>query len=316
MKLQSFTMKLLPILLILFLPFTGFAWQTGEDQPFLSQEFSLSGQEKLHLETSGLSINLLSWEGDEVLVEVYAMRDNKALDPDDPQLEKKLTEFDFNLQQSDQEISLKVSQDKKPRIRMSRDNIVLLIKIQAPSKMSTGISSEGGSVTFSGFDGMQEVNSDGGSIRAIDGKGHLLGNSGGGSIFVDNFEGDLTLKTQGGSVRIEKLTGNIVVNSSGGNLSLFDISGKIVADAAGGSIRASVKKPIEAVTLKSKGGAIDLVLPLAQPLSIDLSGGIVTSQHPDFEGSVRKTKVKGDILGGGIPVAVSAANATVQVSFK
>lgn len=309
-------MKPFLILLSIFLPLSTLAWQANEDHPFLKRDFTTTGEEKLLAKTSGISVNLFSGEGDKVLVEVYAMRDNKALEPDDPQLEKKLAEFDFEFNQNEQEISLIVSQDKKPRIRMSRDNIVLVIKIQAPNKMPTNISSEGGSITLSEYQGFQEINSAGGSIRAINGNGHLIGNSSGGSIFVDNFEGDLNLNSSGGSVRVEKLSGNVEVNSTGGSLSLFDIKGKVVADASGGSIRASIDQPSQAVTLKSKGGAIDLVLPKALPMTLDLSGSIVSAQHPNFEGTVKKTQVKGAILGGGLPVTVSAPNSTVQLSFK
>jgi DUF4097 and DUF4098 domain-containing protein YvlB len=307
-------MKSFVIFLAFLLPSLVLAWQ--EEKPFLSKDFNASGIKELKLETGGLSVNIASWSEDRVLIEVFALRDNKVLSPNDAQLRKKLEDLEFDMRQEGEKVSLRVEQAKRTGIKMSRDNIVLLIKIQTPTGMSSNILSAGGAVTLAGLEGNQQIQSNGGSVRFIQGKGKIQGETLGGSILMDNFTGDLNLSSMGGSVRLENFSGNLDVKSAGGSLNLFDMSGKITAETAGGSIRASFREPLESVHLASKGGAIEASLPQGLGMSVLFKGSIVVSQHQKFEGESRKTLVKGTINGGGIPVVFETSGANVRVDYR
>lgn len=309
-------MKPLLIFLALILPSLGFAWQNQEEKPFLSKEFAASGIDELKLETAGLSVNISSWVEDRILIEVIALKDNKAVSPNDPQLRKKLEDFDFDIGQQGKNINLKVDQAKRSGIKMSRDNIVLLIKIQTPQIMSSEIQSTGGAVTMAGLQGNQHIRSNGGSMRIIQGQGKVQGETQGGSVLVDSFTGDLNLISSGGSVRVENFSGKLDIHSSGGSLNLFDISGKISAESAGGSIRASFQEPLDGLNLASKGGAIDATLPKGLGMDILFKGSIVVTKHPNFQGESKKSQVKGSINGGGIPVVFETSGANVRVDYR
>jgi len=307
-------MKPFIIFLALFLPYLAFAWQ--EEKPFLSQEFAAAGIEELKLETAGLSVNISAWVENKVLIEIFAIRDNKVLSPDDTQLRKKLEDLDFDLQQQGKNFNFKVDQAKRTRIKMSMDNIVLLIKIQTPQNMSSEIQSTGGAVTIAGLHGNQHIRSNGGSMRIIQGLGTVRGDTQGGSILVDSYSGDMNLISSGGSVRVENFSGKLDINSAGGSLNLFDINGKISAVTVGGSIRAGFQEPLEDVNLASKGGAIEASLPKGLGMNVLFKGSIVVSNHLNFEGDSRKTQVKGTINGGGIPVVFETSGANVRVDYR
>ncbi|WP_304518082.1 hypothetical protein [Cecembia rubra] len=309
-------MKPLVILLALFIPSLSFAWLPEQDKPFLSKEFNASGIEQIGLETAGISINISSWTEDRVLVEVFAMRDNQAVSSNDAQLLKKLEAYDFQIEQVGEKIELKVDQSKKSGIKMSRDNIVLLIKIQTPQDISSKIQSTGGAVTLAGLQGKQQIISKGGSLRVIQGTGTIQSETQGGSILVDSYKGELNLSSAGGSVRVEKFSGILDINSAGGSLNLFDLSGKISAEAAGGSIRASFQEKLESVNLSSKGGSIDALLPKGMGMNVLFKGSIVVNNHPNFEGEIKRSQVSGSINGGGIPIVFETSGANVRVDYR
>ncbi|MFD2203730.1 hypothetical protein [Shivajiella indica] len=309
-------MKQLLFLFLILGPISCYAWQSNQDKPILSQEFSGQTIETLDFQTKGLSVQLNSWEEDRIYVEVLALRDNKPVSWDDPQLEKKLEAYQFNVQEVGNRLIIQVDYEKKSRLKSGKDNILLLFKVMSPPSKNSFFNTDGGSITLAGMDGKQQLKSHGGSIRAIDCKGEMSAESSGGSIFVDKFKGEVDLNSGGGSLRVDSFSGSIKANSSGGNMSLTDISGKAIALSEGGSIKASFVKPLEEISMTSKGAGIDLILPKELPMTVNFSGSIVVSKHLNFEGETKKTLVKGTINGGGIPVSAITSGANVRVDYN
>lgn len=301
--------------LLLLCPLWAFAWQTSPDKPILSKEFPGESIQVLDIKTKGISVNVNSWEEEKVLVQVLALRDNKPLDGEDAQLKKKLEAYHFDFREEGNRLILGVESDKKSGLLSGKDNIVLLIKVQCPKSMASFFKTEGGSITLAGLEGTQELQCNGGSIRAIDCKGKLIAESSGGSIFVDKFQGEMELNSAGGSVRIDHFNGSLKANSSGGNMNLLDISGKTIAQVDGGGIRANFLEPLEEISLRSKGGGIDMVLPKNLGMTVNFSGSSVVSQHLNFEGESKRSQVKGIINGGGIPVTATTSGGNVRVDY-
>jgi hypothetical protein len=311
----DYRMKQVLQFLILFGPLSSYGWQSNQDNTVLSREFPVASIEVLDLETKGLSLNLSTWEEEKIRVEVLASRDNKPLSWEDNQLKKKLEAYSFDLSEQGNRLLLRVAYEKRTRLTSGNDNIVLLIKIQCPKSMDSYIQTSGGSITLGGLKGKQQLNSEGGSIRILEAEGQISANSMGGSFFVDTFEGELELNSSGGSVRIDHFSGSLQANSSGGSMSLFDTSGKIMAESEGGSIRANFIAPLQEITLRSKKGSIDMVLPKNLGMDVSFSASIVVSNHLNFEGESKKTLVKGIINGGGIPVTATTSGANVRVDY-
>ncbi|WP_291789131.1 DUF4097 family beta strand repeat-containing protein [Cecembia sp.] len=303
------------ILAVLF-SFAAVAFQVPKEKAILSWEFSGSDKEQLNIQSAGLSLNYTVWEEDQVLIELLALKDNKPIGLEDAQVQKKLATYQFNLNEDAESISIQVEMQKQSRLRSNRDNILLFFKIQGPNNMNTLVKSESGSITLVDLQGKQELQSNGGSIRAINCRGEIIANSAGGSFFVDNFEGKMELGAANGSVRIENFSGQLKARSFQGSMSLFEIKGQVNAETESGSIRANFTLPKESILLKSNGGSIDAVLPKDLPMSVNFIGGIVNSQHPNFQGENKKTIIKGTINGGGIPINFETLGATVRVDYR
>jgi hypothetical protein len=308
-------MKQLLQFLILLGPLSCFAWQSSQDQPILSQEFSGETIEVLDLQTKGLSVQLNAWEEDRIYVEVLALKDNKPVSWDDRQLEKKLESYQFNIREVGNRLIIQVDFERKPGLKSGKDNILLLVKVLSPPNKNSFFNTDGGSITLAGMEGMQQLKSHGGSIRAIDCKGQINAESSGGSVFMDKFKGDVDLNSGGGSLRVDNFSGSLKANSSGGSMSLADISGTTIAQSGGGSMKANFIEPLVEISLQSKGGGLDLVLPKNLPMKVNFSGSNVVSNHLNFEGETKKTLVKGIINGGGIPVTATTSGANVRVDY-
>jgi hypothetical protein len=123
------------------------------------------------------------------------------------------------------------------------------------------------------------------------------------------------LNSGGGSLRVDNFSGSLKANSSGGSMSLADISGTTIAQSGGGSMKANFIEPLVEISLQSKGGGLDLVLPKNLPMKVNFSGSNVVSNHLNFEGETKKTLVKGIINGGGIPVTATTSGANVRVDY-
>jgi hypothetical protein len=307
---------ILPALLFFIQPEIGIALQGQQEVAILSKSFPSEGLERLDIQTAGLSLSYTAWEEDHIVIEVFGMKDNKPIGPQDKQLQKKLSTYTFDIQRKDQTLFLQVVQQKQSRLQANRDNILLFFRVQGPAEVNALVKSETGSITLAGIQGKQELQSNGGSIRAINCKGEVLASSAGGSFFVDNFEGKMELGAANGSVRIENFSGDLKAKSLQGSMSLFDMRGKVQAETEGGSIRANFILPQESIFLKSNGGSIDAVLPKDLPMTVNFSGSIVSSQPSNFQGESKKTRIIGTINGGGIPVNFETSGANVRVDYR
>jgi hypothetical protein len=101
--------------LLLLFPLWAFAWQTSPDKPFYTKEFPGENLQVLDIQSSGINVNVNSWEEERVLVQVLALRDNKPLDGEDAQLKKKLEAYHFDFREEGNRLILGVESDKKNR---------------------------------------------------------------------------------------------------------------------------------------------------------------------------------------------------------
>lgn len=280
--------------------------------PYLTKNFTLSGAGKLDVETSGASVAVTAGSGNEVVVDMYVKLDGKEISSEDPAVEKELENYDLDIRQSGNTISLSVER----KINSGRSKLNLSFKIKAPKEMSSEIESSGGSIALDGLNGTQEVETSGGSIQVVNGSGSVRTQSSGGSLRVENFKGNVDVQTRGGSVKVSQLMGDLQIGSSGGSVTLEEISGSIDASTSGGSIKAQLSEVEKSVSLSSSGGSITAVVPIGLGLNLDLSGGRVNSSLSNFDGEIKKDRVLGKINGGGIPVTMKSSGGSINLEFN
>ncbi len=280
--------------------------------PYLTKQFTLSGPGQLEVETSGSSVSVTGSSGKEVVVDMFVKLNGREISSEDPAVEKELENYDLDIKQSGNTISLVV----KRKMNNGRSKLNLSFKIKAPKEMSSKFQSSGGSIAIDGLNGSQSVATSGGSIQIVNSSGSVDTHSSGGSFRLENFDGDVEVQTSGGSIKVNRLTGDIRVGSSGGSVNLEEISGSIDVNTSGGSIRAQLSDLEKELTMKSSGGSITAVVPKGLGLNLDLSGGRVNSSLSNFDGEIKKDRILGKINGGGIPVTMQSSGGSINLEFN
>jgi hypothetical protein len=284
-------------------------------EPYLSQNYLLTGPGDLKVETSGSSVSVSGTTGNTVTIDMYVKYKGKEIDTESAEVEALLEDYDLDFSQNGNTITLKAK--KSGSWGWNSDNrLSLAFKISVPHNMSTNINSSGGSISLTEITGEQEINTSGGSINVSKSDGKLLTRSSGGSFRLEEFRGNVSVQTSGGSVKISQVEGDISIGSSGGSVSLEEIDGSINASTSGGSIKAQLSNLEKSLTLKSSGGSITAVVPAGLGLDLDLRGGRVNTSLSNFSGEQKKDKVSGTINGGGIPVTLQSSGGSISLEFE
>ena len=298
-------------LVLMAMQFSAIASSIDAD-PYLTKQFTLNGSGNLKVETSGASVAVTGASGNEVIVDMYVKLNGREVEMEGPEVERELENYDLDISQSGNTISVIV----KKRNNSGRSKLNISFKVQVPKEMSSKMLSSGGSISFDGVAGNQEVATSGGSIQIVNSSGNVETKSSGGSFRVENFDGDIDVQTSGGSIKVYDLRGDLNVSTSGGSVNLEQINGSISANTSGGSIRAQLSNLEKALTMKSSGGSITAVVPDGLGLDLDLSGGRVNSKLSNFSGEVKKDRTLGKINGGGIPVTMQSSGGSINLEFN
>lgn len=175
----------------------------------------------------------------------------------------------------------------------------------------------GGSVQTTNIDGPLSVNTSGGSIKAdrIGGPARL--HTSGGSITARNVDGSVDCNTSGGSITVEDANGDVEAHTSGGSIRLTGIHGTANARTSGGSVTADLRTaPTGPMELETSGGSVTLRLTEDTRIDIDAhaSGGSVRTDMPvQVEGELSRTRLKGEINGGGPLVKLRSSGGGIKI---
>lgn len=139
--------------------------------------------------------------------------------------------------------------------------------------------------------------------------------TGGGGIEVANLTGDIDAHTSGGGIRVGDIIGDVDVRTSGGSIKVGEVAGNLKAHTSGGSITAKItKQPTEDSALTTSGGSVTAYL--APGIAVDLeartSGGSVSSEIP-VNGTLKQTRIKGEINGGGPRLKLATSGGSVRI---
>lgn len=285
------------------------------EDPYLTKSFTISGEGKLHVETSGGSIAVSGEKGNQVTVEMYVKKNGSWSDwfGQDDDVEEALQDYDIDIHQQGLEINATAKRKGKS---WGSNKLSISFKVTVPLNMSTDLNTSGGSISLTNVTGDHKVNTSGGSLNFDKIMGNTVARTSGGSINVQSFEGSLDAKTSGGSIRLSNSTGELHVHTSGGSIVMDGISGSVEASTSGGSIKADVESLGEYLTLHTSGGSINAVVPQGLGLDLELSGNRVNTQLTNFTGETKQDHIKGSINGGGVPVKMSTSGGSVNLDYR
>ncbi len=296
----------------------------------IEKTFKVESGQTLWLDTDFGQVTVRGDGGREVVVTVI-----KGIDDVSERQAKELFErFDLDFDHSSDGVAIEGDYDGD-RNWGRRKRLHVAYEISVPHAFEVEVKTAGGSITAEHLRGEVDLHTAGGSITSIDIDGPLSVETAGGSIKAENIGGPAELHTAGGSITARDVRGSVEAETSGGSITVENAEGDVEAETSGGSIRLTgiqgtanaetsggsitaelTRAPDGPMTLKTSAGSITLRLTEDTRIDIDAkaSGGRVRTDLPiEIEGEVSKTRLKGELNGGGPLVTLRTSAGSIKI---
>jgi len=342
-------MKTLMFLLLSLCIGVGAIAQDHNEEPYLVKILNGADIRSVLVQTSGGSISV-DGGSQTAKVEVY-VHGNNPWNISKDEIKERLEKY-YDLQISGENHELKAIAKNKEAHWFNNHSLNISFKIYVPSKVTTDLTTSGGSIHIANLDGDQRFVTSGGSLHVDHILGKIKGNTSGGSIHVSNSKPEIEMETSGGSIEAENCEGHIRLTTSGGSLNLNHLRGNIQAETSGGSIRGgdvsgelntatsggSISLTDMACSLKAStsggsvnvqmkklgnflrvyadGGHADVELPADGHADLNVQANRVNASNLEhFAGEQTKEKVIGKLNGGGTEVTVRASSGHANIKI-
>ena len=267
-----------------------------------TKTFKVSGVPDVQLETFDGTIEVHSWDRNEVEVEI----EKRAME------QSMVDEMVISSEQQGDRIIVKVTQ---PRNR-DFDGIQIgvnfsptaRLRVAVPRNSQLAASSGDGSITVEDVNGKVALTTSDGSVRASRVTGELSVRSGDGSIRLDAVEGKLDLETEDGSIGVEAKPTALRARTADGSIRL-----RVDADT----------KMTEDWDVQTADGSVTLTLPSSfdGELDAETRDGSVRANHPAVtnesrEGDDREERrrtLKATLGSGGRTLRVRTGDGTIRI---
>lgn len=287
--------KTLTSLLFLFVLFTySFPGICKENEPYMVKMFEQKAGGALEVKTAGGGIGVTGTDENKVSISVI-IEDQKG-NADKARIEELLKNYTIDIRQEKNKIY--ATAEKKDKDWHGVNGLSISFQIKVPRQTECNLNTSGGGISITNIKG---------ETKAI---------TAGGGIAIKQFNGNLEAKTSGGSINLDNAEGKLIVKTSGGSINLKNVAGDIAAQTSGGSIAADIHKLGKYLTLETSGGSVKATIPGNKGLDLDLTGNNVKADLANFKGETNRTKIKGSVNGGGIPVKLSTSAGSTQLSYR
>lgn len=316
------------IIALLLAPIIAARAQPFDHEETIEQNFTVSPGQTLTLESDLGAVKVTSGTGNRVVVRV-----TKGVEYGDRERAEQLfSRFDVDMRQTSAGVQIDGKYDN-PNIRRGRNPLRVVYEIEVPRTFDVDLQTSGGSMVVAGLDGDVRMRTAGGSISVEDIQGtvmaHTSGGSvsaiavagnatletSGGSITVRDMQGAIKLETSGGSITADRVDGDLYAHTSGGSIRLAELRGSAEASTSGGSVSADViGQPNGTLDLSTSGGSVTVRIDRGVRASVvaDASGGRVNSELP-ITGNMERTRVQGDLNGGGPSMHLRSSGGSVNI---
>ena len=301
------------LILLLCITTTGF----GEIRKEIEKSFDVSSGGELVIKSDLGSIEVDTHSKETVEVKVLI----RFRTSDEEKAEEIMQEIDIDFMHKGSDVSIRCDFDhgwsgwggNSNKIRMKYQIIV-------PAKYNLDLSTSGGSISVKDITGFVKSRTSGGSLSFANIDGEVLGNTSGGSIKLESCTGDAKVSTSGGGIQIGEVKGIVEASTSGGGIRVKEVAGTVNASTSGGGIDVYISKQPEGdCKLKTSGGGITVTLAedIALYLDAKTSGGSVDSEFPvEFRGKVKKSRLAGEINGGGPELYLRTSGGGITIYKK
>lgn len=285
--------------------------QSGVDDPYRVEEFTIRTPGNLEVRTSGGHIEVDGSESNTVRVEMYVRQNGRELTPSDTDLD----DFDIEIEQRGNTVTAIAKREGKNRW-FGNNNISISFVVYTPREMSTRLKTSGGHIRVTGLEGNQDIRTSGGHLDLKQLLGTIEARTSGGHIEVADIEGKLNARTSGGHIEAMNSSGSIQLGTSGGHIRLDKIRGTVEARTSGGSITANLENIDQSVSLRTSGGHVSVTVPRGMGLELDLRGSSVRTELRNFSGEVERDEIVGTINGGGPKLTARTSGGWVRLNYR
>ena len=267
-----------------------------------TKSFKVAGTPDVQLETFDGSIEVHSWDRNEVEVEIERRAMEQGL----------VDQIKVSAEQQGDRIVIKVTGPSDREF----DGIQIGMHISPTARLRVALprqsqliaKSGDGSVSVEDVNGTISITTKDGSVRASRLAGDITVRSGDGSIRMDRIEGKLDLETEDGSIGLEAKPSVLRARTSDGSIRL-----EIAADAA----------MAEDWDIQTADGSVTLTLPSGfnGQLDAETRDGAVRARHPGVSNEAREGEdrderrrtLKATLGTGGRVVKVRSGDGTIRI---
>ena len=130
-------------------------------------------------------------------------------------------------------------------------------------------------------------------------------------------QADLELRTVNGEIDVSEVAGEIRVRSTNGDVSVTDSAGSVNASTTNGAIDVELDQVSGSrMEFETTNGGIRVYLPAtirASVLARTTNGSIETDFPVAVQGEFRRTRLEGDINGGGPQIELRTTNGSIRI---
>jgi DUF4097 and DUF4098 domain-containing protein YvlB len=264
--------------------------------------FPVSGQPDLTLETFDGSIEIHSWDRNEVEVEI----EKRAMD------QSLIDQMTVEAEQKGDTIVLRV----KGPTRQEERGINIGVHISPSARLLVAVPRNLA----------LQARSEDGSIRVEDLSGRISLDTRDGSVTADRVSGDLEIRSGDGSIRVDDAEGGLDVQTDDGSITLGGKATLVRARTGDGSVRvriASGSVMSDPWDIQTDDGSVTVALPSGFNAEIDAetSDGTVRSSHPDLqdprgdsgEDERRRRELRGRMGEGGPVLRIRTGDGSIRI---
>jgi DUF4097 and DUF4098 domain-containing protein YvlB len=271
----------------------------ADTEDVITRSFNVSEGGTLTMDVSRGSIEVDTGSGDVVKVKVI----RKVGTSNESRAQEIFDKYKIDFHHSDSDVTIETDDHVRRRGFFSwlkGVNFRVRFIVTVPKKYNLNLKTSGGSISVSEIQGEVKAKTSGGSLTFDYVKGPVWGRTSGGGIRLEGCSGNADVHTSGGSIRIGAVEGEVKAVTSGGSVHVKEVMGTINARTSGGSMSATISSQPE--------GDIKV------DLDAKTSGGRVSTDFPiTIQGEISKSRIKGEINGGGPGLYLRTSGGSIRI---
>lgn len=182
-----------------------------------------------------------------------------------------------------------------------------------------------GSILMKTSDGIVNISNTTGDIKIIGSDAlitcdDILGNlnirSSDRRVKLNNVCGEVKCITSDGKIELADSKGDFNIKNSDGGVSFTNISGSMQIITSDGGVKGDMVELGDNLNVKTSDGKIDITVPDALGLDLNIRGGICVVPSNNFSGESKKTSICGKVNGGGIPITLSTNDGRIILAYR